>query len=163
VRRCAFCMVVLALAIAVPVRAAENNNARALVEEILQLTKADETMRRMQDEMRKMIAAQLESMDFDGKGTEAFQKEFDGVFSSVFTDDLWKRLRDPLIDAYVRVYSTEELAELRDFYKSPLGQKMIAKMPELMRESLKASQEVMQDLIPELQAKVAALIEEKKE
>lgn len=157
-RRIAFFMAVLALAVAVPARADESGNPRALVEEILHLTKADEMMRTMQSEMKNMVAAQLESMEFEGKGTDEFQKQFEDVFSSIFTDDLWKRMRDPLIDMYLRVYSAEELAELRDFYKSPLGQKMIAKMPEVMRESMKVGQEVMQGVLPEIQAKVQALV-----
>lgn len=158
-RRTQLCILVFALAIAIPVRADETDTGRAIVEEILQLTKTDQMMRTMQDEMKKMMVSQLESLEFEGKETAEFREEFEEVFSSIFTDDLWKRMRDPLIDVYLKVYSTQELAELRDFYRSPLGQKMIAKLPEVMRESMKVGQEVMQDLIPQIEAKVKALVE----
>ena len=157
-RRFALPIVALSLAITVPARA-DVTDGRAIVEEILHLTKADEMVQTMRDEMKKLMAAQLESLEFEGKGTAEFREEFEGIFSSFFTDDLWERMRDPMIDVYLKVYSTQELAELRDFYKSPLGQKLIAKLPEVMRESMKAGQELMQDLIPQIEAKVKALVE----
>ena|SRR5262245_2303082 len=60
---------------------------------------------------------------------------------------------------YARVFTLEELKELNAFYDSPLGRKLLQKMPELLRESNDLSQrmgvevfrEVLQSMQPEFE------------
>ena len=60
---------------------------------------------------------------------------------------------------YARVFTLEELKELNAFYDSPLGRKLVEKMPELLRESGELSQrmgvevfrEVLQSMQPEFE------------
>ena len=60
---------------------------------------------------------------------------------------------------YARVFTFEELKELSAFYDSPLGRKLLQKMPELLRECNELSQrmgvevfrEVLQSMQPEFE------------
>jgi uncharacterized protein len=42
-------------------------------------------------------------------------------------------LEDQMVKLYAEIYSEEELRELIAFYRSPIGRKTLAKMPEIMR------------------------------
>ena len=72
-----------------------------------------------------------------------FQKHFDP-----------KSLNEQLIPIYDRYLSAEDLKGLLDYYRSPLGQRMLKALPELSRESQatgfalgqKAAQETMDEL-----------------
>jgi len=57
---------------------------------------------------------------------------------------------------YARVFTLEELKELNAFYDSPLGRKLLQKMPELLRECNELSQrmgvEVFREVLQSMQA-----------
>ena len=57
-----------------------------------------------------------------------------------------------LVPLYAETYTLDEIRQLTAFYASPLGQKMQAKMPELMGRSMQISQRVM---MPRLQKAMA--------
>jgi hypothetical protein len=52
-----------------------------------------------------------------------------------------KELLDLMIPIYVRHYTDDELMQLIQFYKSPLGQKVIEKLPLITQDSFVAGQE----------------------
>lgn len=51
---------------------------------------------------------------------------------------------------YARAFTASELREIAAFYQTPIGQKMLAKMPGLMQDSLAAGQRFGQSLAGEL-------------
>ena len=57
---------------------------------------------------------------------------------------------------YARVFTLEELKELNAFYDSPLGRKLLQKMPELLRETNELGQrmgvEVFREVLQSMQA-----------
>ncbi len=57
-----------------------------------------------------------------------------------------------MVPLYAETYTLDEIRQLTAFYASPLGQKMQAKMPELMNRSLQISQRVMMPRIQKLMA-----------
>jgi hypothetical protein len=58
-----------------------------------------------------------------------------------------------MVPLYAETYTLDEIRQLTAFYASPLGQKMQARMPELMNRSLQISQRVM---MPRIQKAMAA-------
>jgi hypothetical protein len=57
-----------------------------------------------------------------------------------------------MVPLYAETYTLDEIRQLTAFYASPLGQKMQAKMPELMNRSMQISQRVM---MPRIQKAMA--------
>lgn len=51
---------------------------------------------------------------------------------------LWLKLQPAYVKAYAEVYSADELRSLIAFFKSPIGQTYLDKMPELNRKLLPA-------------------------
>ena len=60
------------------------------------------------------------------------------------------------------MFTEDELQDLIDFYKSPLGQKMLKKQPELMKATMQKMQVEMSKVMPKIQADIKKAIEEVK-
>lgn len=65
-------------------------------------------------------------------------------------------IKDDLATMYAETFTAQELTELADFYKTPVGRKSIKTMPELMVKGGKYGEQKVQQNIPELQAMIAA-------
>jgi hypothetical protein len=48
-----------------------------------------------------------------------------------------------MVPLYASTYTVDEIRQLTAFYDSPLGQKMVAKSPELMDRSMQAAYKLM--------------------
>ena len=88
-----------------------------------QLTDADKKI--MDNFMAKLMAAMRETMG-------------------------WQKIKPEFVDLYAKAYTEEEVDGLLTFYKSPVGQSMLAKTPQLMQQSMAISQTHMQELQPKL-------------
>jgi len=56
---------------------------------------------------------------------------------------LIEELGDEMVPLYARFYTVPEVEQLTAFYKTPLGRKMLASMPQLSAESMAISQRVL--------------------
>lgn len=65
-------------------------------------------------------------------------------------------LETEVVRLYVETFSESELREMIAFYKTPVGQKALQKMPELLQKGMAVGQKLAQDHMPELKAAIAA-------
>ena len=72
----------------------------------------------------------------------------------------WQDIKAPIINAYAQVYTKEEVEQLIRFYQSPLGQKTLTKMPELMQVSMQVMRVTSKKLLPKMQELQQDLAEE---
>ena len=63
----------------------------------------------------------------------------------------WEKVKTQYLDLYTSVFTEEETKGLVDFYKSDLGKKVTAKMPELMQQSMTVARTYMQGVVPKLE------------
>jgi len=89
-------------------------------------------------------AASLGRMVMD-QMREAFQKSIPDMPAS-FWDNFMAEVRseemeDMLVPIYSKHFTLDELKQLIVFYKTPLGQKVIAEMPVVMKECMTAGEE----------------------
>lgn len=98
-------------------------------------------------------------------------------FNSGFTVALNQRAdpgtlaKETMLPVYADLYTSEELQELLDFYKSPLGQKLIRTQPERMALAVEGMmarlgpllEQVIQDSVQAERARLAALAAEHQE
>jgi uncharacterized protein len=66
----------------------------------------------------------------------------------------WEELKADYLDLYVDLYTEEEMGEMLAFYRSPIGQRMIETMPELMIRSAEISQRRVQKHLPEMMERI---------
>jgi hypothetical protein len=71
-------------------------------------------------------------------------------------------LREKIYGIYDRTFTTEELRGLVNFYSSPLGRKVSAAMPQIIRESRAVTQVWAQEMIPELDRRIRKRLKSEK-
>ncbi|NLW80363.1 MAG: DUF2059 domain-containing protein [Desulfovibrionales bacterium] len=124
---------------------------RALAEELIRITDGDTVMERMKAQVTmifQQITAQMNVQEADKPKLEKFTKRFDAI---VKEDMAWDKVKTQYVDLYTSVFTEEETKGLVDFYKSDLGKKVTAKMPELMQQSLTVARTYMQNVVPKLE------------
>jgi hypothetical protein len=144
--------VMLLIGCASVAQAAKPDPRIKLALELMDVTHMDAMMKNMQDQMRGMFQNQ-----FASSATCEAAKPIVEEFSSKLSDKVIGTLgsEDFKVDVaavYVEVFTASELQEMIDFYHTPLGQKMLARMPELMQKSMLITQTRMKSLQPELEA-----------
>ncbi|MCQ4232244.1 DUF2059 domain-containing protein [Pseudomonas stutzeri] len=72
----------------------------------------------------------------------------------------WKKLEPELVSIYTSQFTERELAELIEFYESPLGKKMLDKLPELNARSAQLTQKKLEAAVPEVNKLLAEMTAE---
>lgn len=81
------------------------------------------------------------------------------AFSSTFSDPaLLDELVAETIPLYARHFTAAEIRQLAVFYKTPVGAKMLATMPQIMNESMQISQKIV---LPRIGAAIEKLTKNK--
>lgn len=153
----------MACALAAPAIASAEPSAKALAltRRMVAAMHIEETMTPM---MRAMMRQQMDIMIAQQKGLTDQQKTIlgsaigetmDEVLAGGFMSDLMERL----VPAYAEVYSEDELEAVVQFYESPIGQRVLRKMPQLTPAAMK----VMAEITPKLQAEMTAKLTKKLE
>jgi hypothetical protein len=119
--------------------------------EVLRLMKYEQSVQRTQDQVYSYMEAMMAQFGVSEDQGPDTDRHLQKLVDAMNEEMTWEKMEPYLVDAYVNVYSEKELKELAEFYSSPLGQKVVAKMPELAEASMQASQQMMQDFLPRLQ------------
>lgn len=145
-------LVLLTLIAATSMANADVAKQRALAEEMLEVSQASSVLDNMSKQVDAMFAQTVQQMNLTGD-KQAEAEKYQQRLNTIMKEELsWDKLKGQFVDVYVDVFSEEELEELVEFYKSPLGQKLIVKMPQLMQESMGLAQKQMQSIIPKIKA-----------
>ena len=79
------------------------------------------------------------------RGMEPVLRQF---FSRYVT---WDNLKAQYADLYADAFSEDELREMAEFYRTPVGQKMALSAPALMRQGAELGERAVREHMPELQ------------
>jgi hypothetical protein len=139
---------------------ADISSHRQAAEEVLLLTNADKLMDPLGQQIQQMQIRQLQQMNLPPEAYEFAQKYLKRI-NDIMTRELqWEKMKDDYIDLYVDIFSEPEIRELIEFYKTPLGKKVIEKTPLLMQKSMQLGQQRATKIMPEIQAISNEMIQE---
>ncbi|UZE95658.1 DUF2059 domain-containing protein [Alkalimarinus alittae] len=143
-------VVLLSLMVSASLANADADRQRLLAEEMLEVSQASSVLDNMSAQVNAMFSQTVQQMNLsEEKKAEA--AKYQQRLNEIMEEELsWSKLKGQFVDVYVDVFSEEELKELVAFYKSPLGKKLIVKMPQLMQESMGLAQKQMQSIIPKI-------------
>ncbi len=153
----------LVVCLAAPALAAEESSHQKAAVKLLEIMRTQRMIDQMMTGLDGMMKQQFASMDLPPEGrraAEEMREEIMDWFSEFF---VWEEMRGMYVEIYTEVFTEAEINELIDFYQSPLGRKMIDKMPELMQKSMQKTQMMMQRKMPEFQKRMRKKMEELKE
>ncbi len=128
--------------------------------QLLDLMNADQSIEQAYGQMYSQLSGMAEQLGITEDQRPMFESYLERMVVVMKEELSWERMEPFVIDAYVSVYSEEELKELSEFYASPIGQKFVAKMPELMQATMEMSQKMMGELIPRITAIQQELVAE---
>ncbi len=149
------------LLLAMPAFAGEAERKK-LAEELLGLIKFERNIEQSFAAARQMQMAQVKTMtlsDFDAAAARAVREKTMDFLQEQLS---WKNLRDEFIAAYAEIFTEEELKGLVNFYKTPVGQAYVAKVPEMMQRSAEITQRHMLEIAPKIQQIVKDAAEQQK-
>ena len=133
---------------------ADEASKRAKAEQLFMLLRMDTMMDQLMNGVKKQVQQITESMPGADQATPEQKKQmtdFQQRVMDVVNQKIgWKALEPDFINLYASTYTEEELDGIVAFYKSPIGQKMIEKTPELMAKSTQITQQKMSELQPQL-------------
>ncbi|MCW5963812.1 MAG: DUF2059 domain-containing protein [Bryobacterales bacterium] len=138
----------------------------AKTEELFKLMRMDQMLSQMMDVVMKQTQAstmqRLMGVNLPEHLTaevEQFQRE---VGAALDRHIGWDALKEEYGKLYAGAFSEEEIDAIVAFYRSPAGQALVAKQPQLMEESSVIVQRKMEQAAPEVQALMAAWTEKLK-
>ena len=156
------CFLAASLLFPAPSRAADDDEAahKAAAEEVLKAMHMETvfagttervmtSVDRLADGTARQIKDKAEATEFQtrmhAQTREMLKKQFN-----------WEAIQPEFIQSYTATFTTPELKELAAFYDSPIGQKLVAKQPELSDRIGKISQQKMQQILPQIIGMVRA-------
>jgi hypothetical protein len=112
------------------------------------------TVSKMTDQLKQILPAIIQQIrTIIVTANPRAEKDFDAV-ATVMQAAMETRLQafvDEGAKIYARHFTAEELRQVRDFYKSPTGEKFIREQPEVMKESMALGQQWGQAVAQEVQ------------
>jgi hypothetical protein len=151
--------VLLALCIA-SLGYAESQTHRQAAEEVLRLTKVDKLLVPLIDQIQQVQIQQLQQMDLSSEAYATAQRYLRRINDLVAREMQWQEIKDDYIGLYTDSFTERELHQLIQFYSTPLGRKVIEKMPILMEQSMQLGQKKMMKIMPEIQVLSEEMIQE---
>ena len=156
-----FLILLLTIALS-PVAIADQSSHDAAAKRLIVASRSADLMDTMYDAMSAQIPSMFEQMGIGEDLQPIMDRHMDRVFKAMREEMSWEKMEPMVVRLYVQHYSEEELNELSRFYESPVGQKFLDKMPEVMGASMEMAQEMMAGFyarLPELQEALEADIE----
>jgi len=133
---------------------ADEASKRAKAEQLFMLLHMDTMMDQLMSGVKKQVEQITQSMPGADTATPEQKKQIadfqQRVMDTVNKKLGWKALEPDFINLYASTYTEEELDGIIGFYKSPVGQKMLEKTPQLMTKSTEITQQKMREVQPEL-------------
>ncbi len=146
------CIVMLTSTVATADQAGE----KKAVLKMLEITNARNMSVQIMKSMEAMMDRQFqtETVKLSPKGQEALMAIRKDTVKWLQENFSWDQMKDMYVDIYTQVFTEDEINQLVQFYQSPLGKKMLAKMPELIRLTFEKSQALVQKKMPLFQEKL---------
>jgi hypothetical protein len=134
------------------------------VEALLALSQAEKVLDVVYAGMEQNIRQGMQMAIGDRKLTAEQQRvmqEAPPKLAKILREELnWEKLKPMLISVYTESFDQEDVDGLIQFYKSPVGQRFIAKQPVVAQKSSAATQQLLVTMMPRLQASMRAALEE---
>jgi uncharacterized protein len=143
-------LLIAVLALSPAAFAQENAAKLALAREAISAMQADKMFDGLAAQMKQMAAQQSQIPASATPEQRQKAEELQGKIMDLSMSEA-KLLITKMDAIYASVYSEAELKAMVAFFKSPEGQSMMAKQPQIMAQIMPLVQEMQQSLMPKMQ------------
>jgi len=130
--------------------AADEADARRTADELLTLTNVEGMLAGVRAQTGRAIATRLDALSLTPPQRDAaarLQKNIQNLLADKLS---YAKMKESYVNAYTAVFTAEELNGLAAFYKSPIGQTFVKKLPDLTTRMMDISQSRVAQLEPEI-------------
>jgi len=143
------CAAALFAAVSAPAMAdTASHNAQA--EKFLKLAHADKLTTPVYSQVQQMFAqrfAEAKAPESKKATLESYQAKANAALDMAVG---WNKIKPDMVALYTSNFTEKELKDLIDFYQSPLGKKVLEKMPTLTAQSAQLTQAKLESAVPEV-------------
>jgi hypothetical protein len=101
--------------------------------------------------MQRAIENGVQGRKLEGRQKQVIEKAMQRMTAALREEMRWDRMEPILIEVYRRSFTQSEVDGMLEFYRSPAGRAVTAKMPVVQQYSMTLVQAQMQSLMPKLQ------------
>lgn len=152
-KRTALAALLLMLSAPFAGRAAPPSDAQ--VDQLLSVMRAQKTVEALVPQVQASQQQMVQRLIAGQSLTPAQQHQLDGIVYKSNAQMLgllsWHRMQPLYRDIYRQTFSAEDMAAMVGFYGSPVGQNLLDKMPQLMRNTMTAMQTLMVPMLQQMQ------------
>lgn len=85
------------------------------------------------------------------EGRDAMMQRYMERVENILDESLdWPTMKERMLAVYTRTFTLEELKDMAAFYRTPTGQSIMEKMPQVMQASMQLSEQQMRHVMPSL-------------
>ncbi|XLY89868.1 DUF2059 domain-containing protein [Ectopseudomonas mendocina] len=127
-------------------------------ERFLKLAHADKLTVPVYGQVQQMFAQRFAEAPNGKKAVlESYQAKANAALDKAVG---WDKLKPDMVKLYTSNFNEQELKDLIAFYESPLGQKVLQKMPTLTAQSAQITQSKLESAVPEVNKLLADMSSE---
>lgn len=138
-----------------PATAADKPASEASVKRLIEASDSKKLVDNVMLQMDSMMKASMKQALADQALTAEQEKvmiETQDKLAGLVKDELkWEVLEPMFLDVYQKTFTQKEVDGMLAFYKSPAGQAVIKKMPQVMQTTMQIMQARMSKLVPKIQ------------
>jgi hypothetical protein len=142
--------------VASPLAHADEASKEAKVRELFTAMRMEHTMEQMMGMMQQQVQQMARNAPVSDTMTPPQKKLTDEYLAGTMklaTESMgWKAIEPEYVKLYATTYTEQEIDGILTFYRSPAGQAMLAKAPELSSGAIKIVQAKMADLQPKMKS-----------
>ena len=143
------------LVLGAPQAFASEATHRAAAEEMLKLSKVDQLLTPMYDQIKATINTLMDRQEMSVEERVRAGRFSEKLVAIMAEEMSWEKMKDDFVAIYVKTYSEDEIRQINAFYRTPAGQAMIDKMPALLKASTAISQKYAQRMVERMQREFA--------
>ncbi|MCH1920905.1 DUF2059 domain-containing protein [Shewanella sp. A3A] len=143
--------IILALGLMLSVAAQAQEAKRADVEALLEASNMDAMIESIYAQTNKMFAGMGQQLGIKPDEQQMFDDYMNEVTSAMRKEVSWAKMKEPMVQIYLKHYSDKEIKDMLAFYQSATGQSMVKKMPAVTQDSMMLSQQMLQNFLPKIQ------------
>lgn len=127
---------------------------KASVEKLIKVMHARKTVDSVASRMNSMMKAsmkrQLGEQKLNAKQQKIIDNMEDKMVGLIKSNLDWSKMQPDIIQIYQRSFSQKNVNAMIDFYKTPSGQQVIAKMPLVMQNTMQMVEQRMGKIMPQI-------------
>ncbi len=138
-----------------PATAADKPASEASIKRLMEISNSkklvDSALLQMNSIMKTTMKQALADQALTPEQQKIMLETQDKLTDVVKEEMTWDTLEPMFLDIYQKTFTQKEVDGMLAFYKSPAGQAVIKKMPQVMQTTMQITQARMSKLIPKMQ------------